>query len=140
MANIASSKKDARRSAERAVRNRSIRSSVKTKVTKVRRALAEGGAENVAELTALAVASLDRAAAKGVLHANNAARRKSRLVKRAQAEAGSEPTAAKPASRATSRPAGKAAGKPAAKAKPAAKPATKTAARKPAASKPSAKR
>lgn len=132
MANIASSKKDARRSAERAVRNRSIRSSVKTKVTKVRRALAEGGADNVAELTALAVAGLDRAAAKGVLHPNNAARRKSRLVRRAQAEGTAEAAPVKP--KATGRTAS---ANPAAKAKGAtkAKPAAKKTSAKPAAKK-----
>ena len=87
MANIASSKKDARRSAIRAVRNRSLRSAVKTKITRLRRALAERGeaVEDAAQLAGTAVSALDRAAAKGVLHANNAARRKSRLMKRLNA-------------------------------------------------------
>ncbi len=65
----------------RAQRNRSVRSAVKTKITKFRRGVAEG-AESAAELVTVAVAALDRAAAKGVLHRNNAARRKSRLLKR----------------------------------------------------------
>jgi small subunit ribosomal protein S20 len=81
VANIPSSKKDARRSAVRAARNRSIRSSVKTRVTKFRRAVAEGD-EDAAQLAVAAVAALDRAASKGTLHKNNAARRKSRLVRR----------------------------------------------------------
>ena len=82
MANIKSSQKDARRSAARAVRNRSIRSAVKTGVTKARRALADGvEQESSAQVTA-AVAGLDRAVAKGVLHRNNAARRKARLMGR----------------------------------------------------------
>jgi small subunit ribosomal protein S20 len=91
MANIASSKKDARRSAIRAVRNRSLRSAVKTKITRLRRALAERGeaVEDAAQLAGTAVSALDRATAKGVLHPNNAARRKSRLMKRLNA-AGSE--------------------------------------------------
>jgi small subunit ribosomal protein S20 len=91
MANIASSKKDARRSAVRAVRNRSVRSAVKTKITRLRRALAERGEalEDAAQLAGTAVSALDRAAAKGVLHPNNAARRKSRLMKRLKA-AGAE--------------------------------------------------
>ena len=84
MANIASSKKDARRSAVRAARNRSLKSSVKTKVSKFRRASAES-AEDTEELAVTAVAALDRAVAKGVLHANNAARRKSRMTKRLNA-------------------------------------------------------
>src|SRR5918912_1834167 len=89
MANIASSKKDARRSVVRAARNRAIRSAVKTRINRVRRALAERGeaAEEVDQLAANAVSALDRAASKGVLHPNNAARRKSRLMKRLQAAA-----------------------------------------------------
>jgi small subunit ribosomal protein S20 len=123
MANIASSKKDARRSAVRAARNRGLKSSVKTKVTKVRRAITEGGEEALAELGAVAISALDRAAAKGVIHRNNAARRKSRLMKRLAA-AGAE--AAAPAKTA------KAAPKKAA-------PQPKVVARKPAAKKPAAK-
>lgn len=86
MANIASSKKDARRSAVRAARNRSLKSSVKTKVTRFRRGAAEE-AENLDQLAVTAVAALDRAVSKGVLHANNAARRKSRLMMRLNATA-----------------------------------------------------
>lgn len=81
MANIASSKKDARRSAVRALKNRSVKSAVKTKVSKSRRGLTEA-AEDAGELVLTAVAALDRAAAKGILHRNNAARRKSRLMQR----------------------------------------------------------
>lgn len=98
MANIASSKKDARRSAARAVRNRAIKSAVKTKVTRFRRGVSEGveDAAELGELAERAIATLDRAVAKGVLHRNNAARRKSRLVKRLQAT-GEQPAAAEPA-------------------------------------------
>jgi small subunit ribosomal protein S20 len=95
MANIASSKKDARRSAVRAVRNRSLKSSVKTKVTKFRRATAEG-AEDAEQLALVAVAALDRAVSKGVLHARNAARRKSRLMKRLTASGVTKTVTAKP--------------------------------------------
>lgn len=84
MANIASSKKDARRSARRATANRAVRSAVKTYVSKARRALTAGG-EEAAELAKQAVSSLDRAASKGVLHRNNAARRKARLMRRLSA-------------------------------------------------------
>lgn len=120
MANIASSKKDARRSAEQAVRNRGIRSSVKTKVAKVRRAVVEGTADGVAELAMTAVSGLDRAVSKGALHRNNAARRKSRLMKRVQT--------VDTATTATAPPVKKAA--PAAKKGSPAKAATKTPARK----------
>ena len=90
MANIASSKKDAKRSAVRAQANRSVRSAVKTQVTKVRRALAEGEKEVLPEALTTAVSALDRAAAKGILHRNNAARRKARLMKRVNAAGGAE--------------------------------------------------
>lgn len=102
MANIASSKKDARRSAQRALRNRSVKSAVKTKVTKFRRGGTEGQ-EDVEQLAAVAISALDRAAAKGVLHPNNTARRKARLMKRLNglvaAAAPVEEPAAKPAGR-----------------------------------------
>jgi small subunit ribosomal protein S20 len=67
----------------RAARNRGVRSEVKTLVVKARKSLT--GAP-VAEseryaLTLEAVRALDRAASKGVLHRNNAARRKARLTK-----------------------------------------------------------
>jgi small subunit ribosomal protein S20 len=94
MANIASSKKDARRSARRAAANRSVRSAVKTRIAKVRRALTEGGGDPSA-LAVEAIASLDRAASKGILHPNNAARRKSRLMKRLNS-AQAAPAAAAP--------------------------------------------
>ena len=79
----ASAKKQARSGARRAIRNRAVRSEVKTKVVKVRRSLAEGaGGESDRNALALdAVRSLDRAASKGVLHPNNAARRKARLMR-----------------------------------------------------------
>jgi small subunit ribosomal protein S20 len=92
MANIASSKKDARRSAVRAVRNRGLKASVKTKITKVRRALQESD-DDATQIGLGAISALDRAAAKGVLHRNNAARRKSRLMKRLAA-AGAQTKAA----------------------------------------------
>src|SRR5450759_3292314 len=79
----ASAKKQARAGVRRAARNRAVRSEVKTLVVKARKSL--GGAP-VAEserfaLTLEAVKALDRAASKGVLHRNNAARRKARLTK-----------------------------------------------------------
>src|ERR1700692_4435824 len=79
----ASAKKQARSGVRRALRNRAVRSEVKTKVVKARRTLV-GGPVAESERYALAleaIQSLDRAASKGVLHRNNAARRKSRLAK-----------------------------------------------------------
>ncbi len=101
MANIASSKKDVRRSAERAHRNRSVKSAVKTKITKFRRAADAG--EPVEEFAAVAVSALDRAASKGVVHPNNAARRKSRLVRRLNAVTAVAAEETKPAPKAASR-------------------------------------
>lgn len=83
----ASARKQARAGERRAVRNRSVRSAVKTRVSRVRRAAGEG-AEDLEQLAATAVASLDRAVAKNVLHRNNAARRKSRLMKAVAAATG----------------------------------------------------
>lgn len=118
----ASARKQARAGERRAVRNRSVRSAVKTRVSRVRRALTEG-TENVGELVTTAVSSLDRAASKDVLHRNNAARRKSRLMKAVAAtlSKAEAPAAEKPAK------------KPAAKAAPAKKAAPKKPATKPAA-------
>jgi small subunit ribosomal protein S20 len=79
----ASAKKQARAGARRTERNRAAKSEVKTLIVKARRAIADtsdGAAARVA-VGVSAIKSLDRAAAKGVLHANNAARRKSRLAK-----------------------------------------------------------
>ena len=79
----ASAKKQARSGARRAARNRGARSEVKTLIVKARRSLADtqGEAEERRLTTVDAVRALDRAAAKRVLHPNNAARRKSRLAR-----------------------------------------------------------
>ncbi len=79
----ASAKKQARASVRRTLRNRAVRSEVKTKIVKARRTLTEGPvAESDRYAVALdAVRALDRAAAKGILHPNNAARRKARLTR-----------------------------------------------------------
>ncbi len=79
----ASAKKQARSGVRRAQRNRAVRSEVKTKVVKARRTLVGGPvAESERYAIALeAIQALDRAASKGVLHRNNAGRRKSRLAK-----------------------------------------------------------
>jgi small subunit ribosomal protein S20 len=87
MANIKSAKKRVLTSATKHDRNRSVRAAIKTRVTRVRHVLDTAEAEAAGPLR-LAVSSLDRAAEKGILHPNNAARRKSRLTKtvaRAQA-------------------------------------------------------
>src|ERR1700686_753003 len=79
----ASAKKQARAGVRRAARNRAVRSEVKTKVVKARRTLTGGPvAESERFAIALeAIQALDRAASKGILHRNNAGRRKARLAK-----------------------------------------------------------
>ena len=80
MANSRSARKRIRSSERKHIRNRAVKSAVRTKVIKARHALLEeGGATGEAELHA-AIKALDRAAEKGVLHKNNARRRKSRLA------------------------------------------------------------
>ncbi len=79
----ASAKKQARSGVRRAARNRAVRSEVKTRVVKARRSLSESpvASSERAAITIDAVRALDRAASKGVLHKNNAARRKGRLMR-----------------------------------------------------------
>ncbi len=95
----ASAKKQARASVRRTLRNRAVRSEVKTKIVKARRSLAGGPvAESDRYAIALeAIRSLDRAASKGILHRNNAARRKARLT-RQLVKLGGIPAAGAPAS------------------------------------------
>lgn len=79
MANIKSQIKRNRTNEAARERNKAVRSEVKTRVKHAERAVAEGS-EDAAELTKLAIRSIDRAATKGVFHKNAAARRKSRLM------------------------------------------------------------
>jgi len=82
VANIKSQIKRNRQNEKRQMRNRAARSEVNTR-TRNAVAAAEGGdPEEIAEATRLAVKRIDKAASKGVLHPNNAARKKSRLMKR----------------------------------------------------------
>jgi small subunit ribosomal protein S20 len=73
--NIKSAKKDLRKSRAAAIRNRAQRSALRTAVKRAR-ANAAGGDDRLA-----AVSLLDRAARKGLIHRNTAARQKSRLAK-----------------------------------------------------------
>ena len=81
---------------KRALRNRAVRSEVKTKVVKARRSLSGTpvGESDRYALALDAVRALDRAAAKGVLHKNNAARRKGRLTRQMAKLAVAPPVAA----------------------------------------------
>lgn len=80
MANIKSQKKRIRQNEKRRLRNKSIKSDLKTAVKKV--SLAEG--EEAAEMFRAAQKKIDKAVTKGVLHPRTAARKKSRLAKQLQ--------------------------------------------------------
>jgi small subunit ribosomal protein S20 len=85
MPNNAAAEKRMRQEQKRRLHNRSVKSIVKTQVTKARQAIASNAGEDAQEAVRLAVSELDRAAKKGVIHRNNAARRKSRLMKQLNA-------------------------------------------------------
>jgi ribosomal protein S20 len=82
VANINSQIKRNRQTLKRQARNKSVRSELRTR-TKRAIAAIESGAENSDEALRLAVKRIDKAAAKGVIHKNQAANRKARLMKRA---------------------------------------------------------
>lgn len=82
MANHKSALKRIRSSARRRARNRTYLSQTRTQVKKARQAIEAGkDVKAAAEELRLAVSQLDKAAGKGVIHKNAAARRKSRLMK-----------------------------------------------------------
>ncbi len=81
MANIKSQKKRILTNAKRHERNKAVRSELKTRVKGADRAAAEG-AEDTDEQVRRAVKALDMASAKGIIHKNQAANRKSKLMKR----------------------------------------------------------
>ena len=80
MANLKSSIKRIRSSRRKAEYNQIRRSTARTHVKKARSLIAEGNLEEAQAVVQLAISALDRAAQRGVIHKNNAARRKSRLV------------------------------------------------------------
>jgi small subunit ribosomal protein S20 len=81
LANTKSAIKRARQNEKRRIPNRIYRSSARTHIKKVRRLIEVGDLEQAELQVHSAISALDRAAQKGVIHKNNAARRKSRLVK-----------------------------------------------------------
>ncbi len=135
MANSASARKRIRSNERKHVRNRAVRSAVRTSITKARRALlGTAPAPETQEQVLAAVRALDRAAEKGILHRNNADRRKSRLMAMAHKLATAAASGDEAAARATA--IGGEKGRARARGKSAAKPAaSKTAASKTAATK-----
>jgi len=98
LANKRSALKAHRQSEKRRLRNRSVRSEVRTYVKKARLGIAAGSSEEASPAVVDAVRELDKAANKNVIHRNQAARRKSRLMKQLAALAApkSETTEAAP--------------------------------------------
>ncbi len=81
MANLKSSKKDIRRSTKKTEVNKGVRTSLKTYVKKVRVAVEAGDKDQVAAALVTAAKNIDKAAQRGIIHKNQAARRKSRAAK-----------------------------------------------------------
>lgn len=86
MPNIKSAKKRMRIEEKRRLRNNTVKSTVRTFLTKARSAIvtAPEGETTTAAIRE-AISTLDKAVSKGVIHKNNAARRKSRLMARLHA-------------------------------------------------------
>jgi len=90
VANIKSQIKRNLQNEKARVRNKAVRSELKTR-TKTVIAAAEQNGENLEEATRLAIKKIDKAASKGVIHKNQAARKKSRLLKQvARIQAGAD--------------------------------------------------
>ncbi|CAB4583497.1 MAG: 30S ribosomal protein S20 [Actinobacteria bacterium] len=84
MANIKSQIKRNRQSEKARLRNKAVRSELKTRTKRVLASIDEGSAD-ITEQARLAIQRIDTAASKGVIHKNQAARRKSRLMARINA-------------------------------------------------------
>jgi small subunit ribosomal protein S20 len=84
VAHIKSQIKRNRQNERRRLRNKSVRSELKTRIKKARAAF-EAQAPQAEELLRVALRRLDKAASKGIIHPNQAARRKSRLMRRINA-------------------------------------------------------
>jgi small subunit ribosomal protein S20 len=81
LANIKSQIKRNRQNEKRRINNRNVRGAARTAVNQARAAFTEESPETK-EAVMKAISTLDKAAEKGVIHKNNAARRKGRLMKK----------------------------------------------------------
>ncbi len=79
MPNIKSAKKRVKVIATKTERNKAMNSALKTEIKKANAAI-EANAENKAEQVKVAITAIDKAQSKGLLHKNNAARKKSALA------------------------------------------------------------
>ena len=82
MANIKSQIKRNRQNEKRRLRNKSVKSSLKTAIRKFHESAATGDIETATALMRDAARKLDKAASKGIIHRNQAANRKSAIAKR----------------------------------------------------------
>ena len=82
MANTRSAKKRMRQNEKRRMRNKAVRSRTRSYVKEARQSIKAGDYEASTEAVKKAIRELDRAASKGIIHRNNAARRKRRLMAR----------------------------------------------------------
>ena len=87
MANIKSAMKRNRQNEKRRIRNRKVKSSMRTAVKRLRAAIDARDAEGANQHLPVAVRLVQRAASKGVIHANTASSKVSRLAKRIKAMA-----------------------------------------------------
>ena len=81
MPNIKSAKKRVKVTEVKTLRNKMVRSALKTSIRKYETALTQGNKELAAATYKEAVAKIDKAVSKGVMHINTAARRKSRYTR-----------------------------------------------------------
>ncbi|GAA5139810.1 30S ribosomal protein S20 [Pseudonocardia adelaidensis] len=85
MANIKSQIKRVKTNEKRRLRNKSVKSAVRTAVRQFREAAEAGDTEKATQLQRAASRALDKAASKGVIHKNQAANRKSAMARRVDA-------------------------------------------------------
>ena len=85
MANIKSQMKRIKTNEIARQRNKAVKSQLRTEIRRVREAVALGDADRASDLARIACRSLDKAVSKGVIHANNAANRKSAVARAAAA-------------------------------------------------------
>lgn len=77
-----SAQKQERASERRQLRNKSVHSQCKTNIIKAEKLIFSGQLDSAQKAVRVVISSLDKAAEKGIIHPNNAARRKSRLIKK----------------------------------------------------------
>ena len=80
MANIKSAKKRILVIEKKTLENRMVKSAIKTELKKFEAAVSEGNKASAQELYNVCVKKLDQACAKGIMHKNNCARKKSQLT------------------------------------------------------------